>query len=170
MRLRKPRLPDDVLRAIELRPQEHILTWTADPDGRYLIATESDLILQRRPPNYERIGWEAIEQASFKDGHLVVDVSESGYDSDALTRLKIPLGSDIELPIVVRDRVTASIAVNQHVPLQDKFGVRVVARKRAGENALRWGYRRDPELVFTPELQAEAEAAVTQVRGALGVD
>ena len=93
-----------------------------------------------------------------------------GNDLDATTRLTIPAGSDIELPIVVRDRVTASIAVNEHVPLQGEHGVRVVARRRAGESSLRWGYRTDPQLARTPELQVEAAEAVQLVRNGLGVD
>ena len=168
MRLRKPRIPDEDLRAIGLNPRERILAWTTDPEGRYLVATESDLILQRRPPDYARIGWEQIEQASFKDGSLIVDVAD-GSDLDAITRLTIPAGTHIELPIVVRDRVTASIAVNEHVPLQGNDGVRVVARRRAGEGSLRWGYRTDPQLARTPELEAEAEQAVKRVREGLGV-
>jgi hypothetical protein len=168
VRLRKPRIPEADLGALGLNPRERVLAWTTDPEGRYLVATESDLILQRHPPDYTRIGWEQVEQASFKDGSLIVDVAE-GNDLDATTRLTIPAGSDIELPIVVRDRVTASIAVNEHVPLQGEHGVRVVARRRAAEGRLRWGYRTDPQLVRTPELRTEAEEAVTRVRAELGL-
>jgi len=168
VRLRKPRIPAADLDVIGLNPRERVLAWTTDPDGRYLVATESDLILQRRPPPYARIGWEQIEQASFKDGFLALEIAEGG-DLDATTNLSIPAGADIELPIVVRDRVTASIAVNQHVPLQGKDGIRVVARRRAGEGSLRWGYRTDSQLARTPELQGQAEQAVNRIREGLGV-
>ena len=168
MRLRKSRLPDDVVARVGLNRGERVLVWITDPDGRYLVATESDLILQRRPPAYARIGWETIEHAAFKAGYLHLLVAEDS-DLDQTTALQIPAGDDINLPIVVRDRVTASIAVNEHVDLEGELGVRVVARRRAGQDALIWGFRTDSKLQLTPELRSRAEQAVRDVRASLAL-
>jgi len=167
MRWRPERIPADDRSELGLDKRERILAWTKDPRGRYLVATEAGLILQRAPSEYGRIGWEQIEQASFRDGHVYLEVDEGAPQT---TSLAIPALDDIQLPIVVRDRVTASIVVNQHVPIDGKLGVRVVARRRPGDDRLVWRYWPDPKLEVDSRIEGLAEAAVSDVRAATGLD
>ena len=161
------RIPPEIAAAIELGSGEKPLAWASDDAGRYVVATHQSLILQRRPPVYERIGWEEIDQASYEDG--VLNLTLVPDPSGAAARLRIRVGDDVELPIAVRDRVTASIVVNQHVRLRGRKGVRIVARRRAGEADLRWGFVFDSGLEPQDQLRERAEALVEQVRQESGL-
>lgn len=152
---------------VEIERGERALAWTTDGDGRYIVATERSLILQRNPPGYERIGWETIDQASYAAGVLSLTLLPQGDDPPA--HLRVPVGDEPELPIAVRDRVTASIVLNQHFPLQGRRGVRVVARRRSGDSDLRWGYVFDSDLVVDAELREQASRLVEQVRSESGL-
>ena len=166
MKIRR-RIPSEIATAVGIERADRALAWTTDGNGRYIVATEGSLILQRNPPSYERIGWEAIDQASYADGVLSLTLLPQGDDAPA--HLRIPVGDEPELPIAVRDRVTASIVLNQHVPLQGRRGVRVVARRRSGDRDLRWGYVFDSDLDADAVLRAQAARLVEQVRSESGL-
>jgi hypothetical protein len=160
-------LADEVRTMLGLQTGERVLAVATDADGRVVVATDRDLLLQRHPPEYDRIGWETVDKATFDGGVLRV----VGVDADGRPfRLRVPLAETGELPQVVRDRVTSSIVLSQHVPLQGERGVRVAARRRTGDPLLRWRYRFDDGLEATPELVAEADAAMAVVRRESGLD
>jgi hypothetical protein len=160
-------LPDDVRTSLRLEPGERVLAVAADPEQRLVVATDRDLLLQRRPPEYDRIGWESVDRATFDDGLLRL----TGHDaSNAEFRLRVPLEEPGELPRVVRDRVTSSIVLSQHVALRAERGVRVTARRRPGTPGLLWRSRLDDELDSSPELVSEAESMLAAVRRESGLD
>jgi hypothetical protein len=164
----KASVPEHVLSLLALQDGERVLAVATDPDGRVLVATDRDLLLQRRPPDYERVGWDAIDKATFDaDGLRIIGRDAKGAD----LRLRIPMTDPGSLPEVVRERVTASIVVSQHVALRDDLGVRVTARRRPGASAFAWGYRVDPGLDETdPEVAQAALEAVEAVRRDAGLD
>ena len=144
------------------------LAWATDEAGRHIVATEQSLILQRNPPAYEHIGWESIDRVSYADG--VMSLTLVPDPAGPAASLRVPVGDARELPVAVRDRVTASIVVNQHLPLQGRKGLRVVARRRAGETDLRWGFVFDPGLEVDDHLLSRAGGLVEQVRKESGLD
>jgi hypothetical protein len=161
------RIPDEISSAVALDRGERALAWTTDDQGRHIVATDRGLVLQRRPPAYDRIDWELIDQASYDDGVISLTLVPDG--DGAVTHLRVPVGDAPELPIAVRDRVTASIVVNQHVPLEGRKGVRVVARRGSVNEELRWGYVPDSGLVLDDVLQARARELVDEVRAESGL-
>jgi len=164
----KASVPEHVLGLLALQDGERVLAVATDHDGRVLVATDRDLLLQRRPPEYERVGWDAIDKATFDaDGLRIIGRDAQG---DQL-RLRVPIADPGSLPEVVRERVTASIVVSQHVALRDDLGVRVTARRRPGASAFAWGYRVDPGLDETdPDVAQAALEAVEAVRRDAGLD
>jgi bifunctional DNA-binding transcriptional regulator/antitoxin component of YhaV-PrlF toxin-antitoxin module len=163
----KVTLPDEVRAELDLQPGERLLALATDPDDRPVVATDRDLLLQRRPPGYERIGWECVDKATFDDG--VLRLVGVGSDQQPF-RLRVALTETGSLPQVVRDRVTSSIVLSQHIALEGELGVRVTARRRAQELALRWRYRLDDGLDDSPEIRARAETALAQVRRESGLN
>lgn len=161
-------MPGEIAAVVELSPGDRALAWATDDAGRHIVATEQALILQRNPPAYESIGWEAIDQASYADGVMSLTLVPE-FDGTA-NRLRVPIGDALDLPIAVRDRVTASIVVNQHVPLNGRKGLRVVARRRTGEPELRWGYVLDTGVEDDEHLRSRAAGLVEQVRRESGLD
>lgn len=162
MRFRN-KLPADAASVVGIERGEHVLAWIQDDAGRYIVATESDLILQRRPPEYSRIGWETIDGVSYADKTMTITLVPTDV-GQMPARLRIPAGDKPQLAVVVRDRVTSSIVVNEHVEFVDKRGLRVVARRRAGEPDLRWGYVVDEGVPVDDGLREQASALVEQIR------
>jgi len=155
--------------ALGLQRGERVLAVAQDPDGRALVATDRDLLLQRRPPDYDRIGWDTIDKATYADGQLrITRVDDSGVSGGGL---RIPLDDPGTFPLVVRDRVTASIVVNQPVTIGQGQVIRVVARRRPDREVLAWGYVVEPGVeVGDPEVVAAAQRAVASVRLEAGID
>jgi hypothetical protein len=164
--LRRERLDDEQLARLGLLPGERVLAFGHDPDRRAVVATDRSLLLQRTPPDYSRYDWHEVERASFADDVLTVRLAAS--PPAGATRLRVPLADAGRLPEVVRDRVTASVLLDQHVPLRGKAGVRVVARRRPAGDVLAWGYVVDEGLTLTAEEQEAAEAALAAVRAEYG--
>jgi len=164
MKLRRKRLDPDLLAALNLQHGEHVLAWAEDAAGRPVVASETALHLQRTPPSYTRLGWETIERASYKDGFLTVLLT----DEPGSSGLRIPLGDDKRLAIVVRDRVTASIVVDRFITLTDDMGFRVVGRRAPGSDHVAWRVERDAGLPDTEEIRLSIDQALAEVRAEVG--
>jgi hypothetical protein len=148
---------------LELRPKEKVLAWVDDGSGRVVIASETALHLQRTPPAYSRFGWEQVERASYDSGTLTVVLTpELGSAT-----LRIPVGERRELPVVVRDRVTASVLVNRFVPLRGDAGVRIVGRRQENGEVI-WRSELDAALADDAAAQGEAAIALAEVRAEVG--
>ena len=124
MKFRKQSLPESVRDQLKLRPRERILAWADDGSGRAVVASETALHLQRVPPRYSRFGWEQIERVGYEAGVLTITLTP---ELDSAT-LRVPVGEDRHLPVVIRDRVTASVLVDRHVALLGDDGVRIVGK------------------------------------------
>ncbi len=160
-------IPTEICAAVGLDRGERALAWTTDIAGRHIVATDRDLILQRNPPGYERIGWESIDQASY--ANEVLSLTLVPADGDPSARLRIPVGDDTKLAVVIRDRVTSSIVVNQHMVVEGNKGLRIVARRRFGDSTLRWGYVADSGMTVDQTFRAAADDLVEQVQRESGL-
>ncbi len=163
MKWRRTPLDPAVKGQLELRPREKILAWVDDGSGRVVVASETALHLQRTPPEYARLAWEQVERASYDSGTLTVVLTpELGSAT-----LRIPVGEGRELPVVVRDRVTASVLVNRFVPLRGDAGVRIVGRRQENGEVL-WRSELDAALAGDATAQGEAAIALAEVRAEVG--
>lgn len=160
-RLRRP-VPDPV-RGVALDPGERRLAWGVTTSGEAVLATDVGL----RLPDGQRLAWADVERATWRRPALAV-VQVSPVDG-AGPRWELELADERDLADVVRTQVTASIAWSDHVRLRPAGGVRVVGRRRPGRELLDW------QLVFDagtdpddPELRAQAEAVVLDVRRRIG--
>lgn len=151
------------VRAAALEPGERRLAWATTPAGEAVVATDRGL----RLPQAGRLDWPDVERASWRRPLLTV-VRVSAVEG-AGQREQVELVDDTGLADVVRAQVTASIAWTDHVRLQPAGGVRVVGRRRPGQELLDW------QLVFDagtdpddPGLRAQADAVVLAARRTLG--
>jgi len=152
--------------ALALEPGERILASAKDAEGRPVVASDRALWLQRRPPEYSRVPWHEVARASFADDLLTIVLTTAPLGS--ATALRIPLAEAGRLPAVVRERVTATVAFDQHVRLRGRSGVRVVARRRPGDDVLIWGFVPDEGLSLTAAEVALAQRAVGDLRAEYG--
>lgn len=155
-------LPDAV-RAVAVDPGERRLAWAVTTCGQAVVATDLGL----RLPGSARLDWADVERATWRRPVLVV-VRVSPVDG-AGQRWQLELDEEDDLADVVRSQVTASVAWSDHVRLQPSGGVRVVGRRRTGQDLLDW------QLVFDagtdpddPVRRAQAEAVLLDARRRIG--
>lgn len=160
--LGRPALPEAV-RAVALEPGERRLGWGVTTGGDAVVATSLGL----RLPGAERLDWADVERATWRRPLLVV-VRVSAVDGGG-PRWQLELAQEEELADVVRAQVTASVGWSDHLRLRPAGGVRLVGRRRPGQDLLDW------QLVFDagtdpddPALRAQAEAALLDARRRIG--
>jgi hypothetical protein len=160
-RRRRP-LPD-VVAALALPRGERRLAWAVTGDGAPVVAVDSGLLL----PGRELLAWRAVEKAVWQRPELrvreVAEVAETGPEH------VLRLTDEGDLPEVVRDRVTGSVAWATTARLSPSGGVRIVGRRVPGGEQLEW------QLVFDagtdpsdPLVRAQAEHALQGARRAIG--
>jgi hypothetical protein len=162
--LKRKQLRDDVRRQLELRDKERILAWADDGEGRTVVASESALHLQRNPPDYARISWDQIEHAGYEAGVMRITL---GPTLGSAT-LRVPVGDAPDLPVAVRDRVTASVVVDRFVELEGDLGVRIIGRR--ADDGIVWRLDLDPELAGRPEATERARALLADVQSEVELD
>ena len=146
---------------------ERVLAWL--PSGSSsLVATDVALVLPEGS-DPERVPWDLVLRAQWVEGAL--DLTAQRVPGARPVLLHVPVtGSPDVLAGVVRERVNASIVVQDHVVLSGTQGARVVGRRVPGTTDLRWSVVFDPGLdPGDPELRARADAALAELRASLGV-
>lgn len=153
------RLPRQVRTALALENGERVISHAAVAGEGHVVATTQALHL----PGGQRLPWHLMDRAAWnEDGVTVVMTDGATYT--------VPLAEPGRLPETVRERVTATIVASRHVPLGDRGGVRLVARRIPGYDTPRWEFIFDPGLnPDDPGLRAMAEQALEEVRRSLGV-
>lgn len=153
----------DVVKAVELPGGERRLDWALTDDGRPVVATTEGL----RLPGRGLVLWRDVERAGWERPLLTVrevaEVTETG------TLTELVLADEGDLPRVVRDRVTGSVAWATTARLSPSGGVRIVGRRVPDAEDLHW------QLVFDqgvdpsdPLVRAQAEGALAAARRAIG--
>ncbi|WP_326820963.1 hypothetical protein OHA77_09670 [Streptosporangium sp. NBC_01639] len=148
------RMPAEVRTAVA--PTDRVLTYAGGPDG-YVIATDRALYL-----GGTRLPWFQVDRGVWDEQGLTV-VTTAGESYRAL------LPEPGRIPEAVRERVTASILVNQYAPLDARGGVLLVARKTDDDRVV-WEFVFDAGLdPADPGLRALAEQALEETRRSFGV-
>jgi hypothetical protein len=134
-----------------------ILAWAHTADG-YLVATAEDLML----PDGGGVGWDAVVRAAWEPPVLQI-VLPAGPRRFTLDE---PRG----IPDAVNERVTASVVVQDHIPLRGDKGIRVLARRVPGGSDVTWRVTFDAGLdPADPQLRGDAEDALARLRTSIGL-
>lgn len=163
------RLPPEVRRTLGLARGERILAWAPGlAPGSVLVATDRALHARGWPetiPVPDRLAWHTILRASWTEPTL--EVLPLGRSA---TVIRLELREPGTLPAAVRDRVTASVVVQERLELSAGRGARAVARRDSDTGEVRWAVTFDAGLdPSNAALRAQADAALARMRSALGV-
>ena len=160
--LGRQELPDAV-RAVTLEPGERRLAWGVTTTGDAVLATSSGLRLPGSPP----LAWADVERATWR--RPLLTVSQVADVDGAGRRWQLELADEHDLADTVHAQVTASVAWSNHVRLAPAGGVRIVGRRRPGQELLDWQLVFDPGTdPHDPALRAQAEALVQDARRTIG--
>lgn len=158
-------IPDEVKAGLDLERGERILAAEHDPTDLWWIGTNLALYVPEES-GHRRLPWERIDAARWDREAEVLRITETAPYGERTRTISARVPPAGRLLRLVRERVTASIVVNRHVPLYGKEGVRVLARRRPGtDDPLVWSMVFDPPLdPSDPEVLADAERAVQHIR------
>ena len=163
MRLFGRRRVPEVVAAVRLDPGERRSAWGLTTGGEAVVATDLGL----RLPGAPRLDWHDVEKATWARPVLtVVRVAEIAGSGERST---VQLEQEGLLPDAVRSAVTGSVGWSSHYRLRPRGGVRVVGRRKPGQDLLDWQLvydaGTDPE---DPLVRTQAEELLLTARRTVG--
>ncbi len=152
---------------VDVAPGERVLAWTEATTGEVLAGTREALYL-----GGTRLAWEEVEAADWDRETEVFRVVEVGTWGEVRGEHRFVIGEPRRLLELVRERVTASVLLVRHVPLEGRRGLRVIARRSpAGDRGVRWLYEYDAGIdPGDPVVRLAAENALADARSEVGLD
>jgi len=152
---------------VDVAPGERVLAWTEATTGEVLAGTREALYL-----GGTRLAWEDVEAADWDRETEVFRVVEVGTWGEVRGEHRFAIGEPGRLLELVRERVTASVLLVRHVPLEGRRGLRVIARRSpTGDRGVRWLYEYDAGIdPGDPVVRLAAENALADARSEVGLD
>lgn len=139
---------------VTVAPGERVLAWTRTTDGGVLAGTRDAMYL----PHGVRLPWEQVESADWDVDAERLVVAEVGTWGQERAVHELAVAEPRTLLELVRERVTASIVLQRHVPVHGKRGVRVIGRRApSGRHPVVWLTEYD--VGVEPDDPAAARAA-----------
>ncbi|MGD9962195.1 hypothetical protein [Nocardioides sp.] len=120
------------------------MRWRTPRDGMLARATTTTGVLVGGTRDAlmigdERIGWEDVESADWDLDTSVLRVAEVGTWGEQRPVHELSFEEPGRLLELIRERVTASVVLQRHVPVRGRRGLFVIARRSpAGDAPIRW--------------------------------
>ncbi|MFB9314994.1 hypothetical protein [Nocardioides plantarum] len=151
---------------LEVGPGERVLAWAETDDGRVIGGTRDAFYAP------ERVPWEQVEAADWDRDTAVLRLSEVGAWGAERPEHLYDVAEPGRLVQLIRERVTASVVYQRHVPLDGRRGLRVIARRAPGvAGSLTWIYEYDEGVdPDDPVVRLAAARALTAARDEVGLD
>jgi hypothetical protein len=144
---------------------ERAIAWAQDWQGDPVVVSTLALYLPTPSGLHDRVPFELIASAVWARETLTVVLV--GPDA---RRYAVGLDDPGEVPPTVRERVTASIALSEHVSLVRGRGARITARRAPGGSDLTWNVVFDAGLdPADPKLRERAELAIADLKSSTGL-
>jgi hypothetical protein len=142
---------------------ERVLASCESVDGVVLAGTRDAFYIGSEPMT--RVPWERVEAADWDRDDSVFRLSLVGSWGEEKVAHSYGLAEPGRLLELVRERVTASIVLQRHVPLTGRRGVRVIGRRPPrGRGEIEWFFEYDEGV--DPEDPAVREASVAALAAA----
>ena len=164
----------DRARAPKLATGEKVLAWceASEPAGAVLAGTRDALhLVPADGGDPTRIPWHEIEAADWNRDDSIVRISEVGTWGEARPEHRFTVTEPGLLLQLVRERVTATVVLQRHLPVHGRRGVRVIARRpTSGSREIAWFFEYDRGLDPADEdVRRVAQAALAQAREEVGL-
>jgi hypothetical protein len=159
--------PDAVRRAVPGR----VLAWTRAGDGTVLAGTRDALHLVPAAGEPEALAWERVQRADWDaDEHVLTVERVEDYGRPVASRT-FHVDEPGSLLALLRERVSASIVLQQRVTVRGRKGLVVIARRPpSGPGPITWAYELDAGVdPSDPAVMARAEEGLREAQESLGL-
>jgi len=158
-------LPEAVRRA-PVAEGEKVLAGAVAEDGTVAVGTRDAIYV-----GGHRVPWETVEKADWSQDDSTLTVVEVGSWGERRPVHTIAVDEPGLFLQLVRERVTASVVLQRHVPVHGRKGVFVIARRAPrGDRPITWVYKFeegvDPD---DPDVRRVAEEALARARDEVGL-
>lgn len=163
-------LPKAARESVQIQTGEHVVTWSRSPiasGSAFLVATQKALYFDDHFP-HGRVPWDAIAKANWDEPMLQLVLQPNGEATPSVVQVQLEEAG--QMPTTVRERVTASILLQERVLLDGDKGALMVARKSSDTGEIRWNIVFDSGLdPQNPELRRRADEMVAGLSTQLGI-
>jgi hypothetical protein len=157
---------------VDVSSGEKVLAWAESTSGPVVAGTRDALYLTSAGAQVEtRLPWEQVEAADWDRETSRLRISEVGSWGEERVVHTLTIEDPRRLLELVRERVTASVVLQRHVPITGRRGLRVIARRAPrGDRPLSWFYEYDEGVdPDDPAVRAAAAAALAAARDEVGL-
>ena len=149
---------------------ERLLAW-AVVDGGHAAGTRDALYIATSSVETTRIPWEQVQSAEWDPEESTLRVSEVGTWGQVRPAYQVVVTDPGRLLELVRERVTASVLLQRHVPVTGRQSIRVIARRAPrGDQPINWLIEYDEGLDPNDRVVGLAvEAALAAARAEVGL-
>lgn len=156
-------MPKELRGRVRLPQGERVVTYAETNTGELLVATQKALYFAD-----ERVPWDLVGRANWVEPNL--DVVFQHVPGGPTSNVHFALTNSGELPTALRERVTASIVIQERVLLDGEKGALMIARKGVDDGEIRWSVVFDEGLdPNNPVLRQRADEMLALMRGQFGI-
>ena len=152
---------------VEVARGERVLAYSEATDGAVLAGTRAAFYLRDPDGTVTRVPWEQVEAAGWDREESLLTISEVGTWGEERAVHRVEVKDPWRLLQLVRERVTASVVLQRHIPVSAGRGLRVVGRRApVGDAPVEWFFEYDAGVDPADPLVAQAaSAALAQAKG-----
>ncbi|MFS3128802.1 hypothetical protein ACLM5J_10405 [Nocardioides sp. Bht2] len=168
--MRWPSALPDAVRAVSVDAGEKVLAGAVAADGAVLAGTALALYLVDPVGETRRVGWEQMQRADWNPDDGMLSLSEVGAFGGSRPVYRFAFEFEARFLAFLRERITSTLLLQRHVPVQGAKGLFVIARRApGGDRAVTWLYEFEEGVdVADPEVLRAAEAALARARDEVG--
>lgn len=161
---RAPQVP------LQVDPGERLLAWAATQQG--VVGGTRDAVYLPEGDGVVRIPWQDVQAADWDEDSAVLRVSRVGHREGGEPEYQLDVEQPGRFLELVRERVTASVVLQRHVPIDGRLGLRVIARRApGGDRPVQWVVEYDDGIdPALPQVRSAADLALREARQELGQD
>jgi hypothetical protein len=161
------RLPDSARAALS---GDRPLAWAADDVDGWVVGSRDRLHLVGADGSAESWGWEEVHRADWDKETETLTVEPVEEYAAPVVRHVRHLPEPGDLVPLVRERVTATIVVQQRVPVSGKKGFRVIGRRPPTGGEVVWAFELDEGLdPDDPVVQEATRRALVEAQASVGL-
>ena len=147
------------------RRTDGVLAAALTATGETVAGTRDELVVGGR-----RIRWEEVEAADWDRDTSILRVAEVGAWGEQRAEHAFEIDEPGRLLELIRERVTASVVLQRHVPVEGRRGLRVIARRAPrGDRPIAWFYEYDEGVdPDDPVVRDLARSTLLALQGEVG--